>query len=128
MKFLCLAYYDPAKFDALSDAQRQAIVSQCPRFDEALIATGALLMHGSLATPADSGSVRPRGGKPLVVDGPYAETKEHVGGFFMIEARDLAEASTIASLHPAAQLGESVGWGIEIRPIGYFKEFAGTPA
>ena len=128
MKFLCLAYYDPAKFDALTDAQRDAIVSQCPRLDQALIASGALVMHGSLATPADSSSVRPRGGRPAVVDGPYAETKEYVGGFFMIEARDLCDAAAIASLHPAAQLGESVGWGIEIRQVDYFRQFAASPA
>ena len=126
-KFLCLAYYDPARFDALTSAQRDAIVSQCAAHDAKLKASGALVLHGSLAVPADSRGVRPRGGKPLVVDGPYTETKEQVGGFLLIEAHDLDDAVRVASLHPAATLGESVGWGIEIRPIGYFRQFSGGP-
>jgi hypothetical protein len=53
-----------------------------------------------------------------MTDGPFAETKEQVGGFFMIEAKDMDEAMSIASKHPAAHLGEQVGWGIEVRPLG----------
>jgi hypothetical protein len=63
-------------------------------------------------------SVRPRNGRPVVTDGPFVETKEQVGGLIVIEAKDLNEAIRIASLHPAAHLGEDIGWGIEIRPIG----------
>jgi len=61
--------------------------------------------------------IRPRDGKPVVTDGPYVETKEQVGGLVIIEAADLNEAVRIASLHPAAHLGEKLGWGVEIRPI-----------
>ena len=53
----------------------------------------------------------------MVSDGPFVETKERVGGLFLIEARDLNDAIRVASLHPAAHLGEQLGWGIEIRPI-----------
>ena len=53
----------------------------------------------------------------LVTDGPYAETKEQVGSYFQIEARDLNQAIEVASKHPAARLNEHLGWGIEIRPI-----------
>lgn len=54
-----------------------------------------------------------------MTDGPYAEAKEMVGGFFIIEAADKDEAVRVASLHPAATLGECVGWGIEVHPIGF---------
>ena len=62
-------------------------------------------------------SLRPRGGKVSVTDGPYAETREQLGSYFLIEARDLDEAIRVASKHPAAQLNEHLGWGVEIRPI-----------
>ena len=57
-----------------------------------------------------------------MTDGPYAEAKEMVGGFFIIEAADKDEALRVASLHPAATLGEDVGWGIEVHTIGFFAQ------
>jgi hypothetical protein len=120
MKYLCLAYYDVRKFDALAPADLDAIVSQCRRYDEALRESGHLIVQASLGSPSASTTVRPRNGKPSVTDGPFIETKEQVGGFFLIEARDLNEAIRVAAKHPAANLGEQVGWGIEVRPIeGY---------
>jgi hypothetical protein len=95
-------------------------VSQCRRYDEALRESGHLIVQASLGSPSASTTVRPRNGKPSVTDGPFIETKEQVGGFFLIEARDLNEAIRVAAKHPAANLGEQVGWGIEVRPIeGY---------
>ena len=120
MKYLCLAYYDAQKFDALSPTELDAIVSQCPLHDEALRQSGQLVVQASLGSSSATTTVRPRNGKPSVTDGPFMETKEQVGGFFIIEARDLNEAIRVASKHPAANLGERVGWGIEVRPIeGY---------
>ncbi len=120
MKYLCLAYYDERKFEALSKAEFDAIVSKCPHYDEALRDSGHLIVQASLQSPRATTTVRPRNGKPSITDGPYVETKEQVGGFFIIEARDLNEAIRVASKHPAANLGEQVGWGIEVRPIeGY---------
>jgi hypothetical protein len=121
VKYLCLAYYDPQAFDALSPAEVESIVSKCPAYDEALRASGHLVVQASLGAPHDSTAVRPRNGRPTVTDGPYVETKELAGGFFIIEARDLNEAIRVASMHPAAHLGERVGWGIEIRPIERFE-------
>jgi len=118
MKYLCLAYYDEQKFDALSKDEFNALVSQCPKHDEELRRTGQLVLQASLVAPKTTTTIRPKNGKPLVTDGPYTETKEQVGGFFMIEARDLNEAISIASKHPAAHLGEQVGWAVEVRPIG----------
>ncbi len=123
MKYLCLAYYDVEKFGALPKAEIDAIVSRCAQHDAELRASGRLVLHGSLGEPASSMAIRPRGGQPAVTDGPYAETKELVGGFFLIEAQDLNDAVRVASKHPAAHLGEHVGWGIEIRPVDYFEQF-----
>ena len=119
MKFLCLGYYNERKFDALPKAEMDAIVRQCQTHDEALRKSGNLIITASLASPRTTTSVRPSNGKPMVTDGPFAETKEQIGSFFIIEARDLSEATQVASQHPAAHLGEQVGWGVEVRPIDY---------
>lgn len=121
MKYLCLAYYDPKKFAAMAAAEVQALVSQCPAKDAELRCTGQLLLSASLKGPEAVMALRPRGGKPQLTDGPYTEAKELVGGFFIIEAADRDEALRLASLHPAATLGEQAGWGIEIHPIGFFQ-------
>ena len=121
MKFLVLAYYDEKAFDAMSPAEREALVSQCPPRDAALYASGHMLSVASLGRPKESVSIRPRGGKPTITDGPYMETNEVLGSFFLIEAADMEEAVRVASLHPAASLGEHVGWGIEVRPIGFWR-------
>jgi hypothetical protein len=117
MKYLCLAYYNEKLFDAMPKAQFEAIVSQCPAHDEELRKSGHLVIQASLGSPRATITVRPSNGKPSVTDGPFTETKEQVGGFFIIEARDLNEAIRVASKHPAAHLGEQMGWGIEVRPI-----------
>jgi hypothetical protein len=118
MKYLCLAYYDEKTFDALTPADMAAIAEECRPLDEELQRTGRLLEIASLTPSKDSVSLRPRGGKVSVTDGPYAETKEQLGSYFLIEARDMDEAVEIASKHPAARLNEHLGWGIEIRPLG----------
>lgn len=122
MKYLCLAYYDEKKFDALSKAEVEAIVGRCPPHDEALRNSGHLLVQASLGPARSTMSIRPSNGKASIVDGPFAETNEQVGGFFIIEAQDLNEAIRVASKHPAAHLGEAVGWGVEVRPIERFEQ------
>ena len=120
MKYLCLAYYNPEKFAAMAPADVQALVSKCPVEGVELNRTGRMVVSASLGAPQAAFTLLPRGGKPQLTDGPYAEAKEMVGGFFIIEAADKDEAVRVASLHPAATLGESVGWGIEVHPIGFF--------
>jgi hypothetical protein len=117
MRFLCLAYYDERKFDQLSDAERAAIGPECRPHDEALRRSGRVREIGSLGPTSASVSLRPRDGKPVITDGPFAETKEQLGSYFLIEARDLDEAVQVASKHPAARLNAQLGWGIEVRPI-----------
>ncbi len=116
MKYLCLAYGDPKKMEKLSKEQLAALFERCQAFDAEMKATGQYLEAKSLEW--DTVTLRPTGGKPIVSDGPFVETKEKVGGLVVIEARDLNDAIRVASLHPAARMGEDLGWAIEIRPIG----------
>ena len=102
MQFLCLAYYDEKKFDALTRDELDALVAQCKVHDEELRQGGRMTMVASLAAPAASRSIRPKNGRPSITDGPYAEAKECLGSFFIIEAADLDEATAEASKHPAA--------------------------
>lgn len=124
MKYLCLAYYDPAKFAAMAPDAVQALVTQCPPRDEQLKASGHLLVSASLAGADQAVTLRPRQGRTRATDGPFTESKEIVGGFFILEAADRDEALRVASLHPAAALGEEVGWGLEIHPIEFCQQFA----
>jgi hypothetical protein len=117
MKYLCLGYYDEKKFNSLPRNELHTLVNQCQPHDQALHNSGQLDMVASLAAPHSSASLRPKNGEPSITDGPYAETKEQVGAFFIIDARDLNDAIRVASKHPAAHLGEEVGWGVEVRPI-----------
>ena len=122
MKYLCLAFYDPARLAALPPEEVRAMVAQCPAKDDELKASGHLRVSASLGGADKAISIRPRGGRPVVKDGPFTEAKEVVGGFFIIEASSVEEAVKIARLHPAAELGEQAGWGIEMHPIGMYRE------
>ena len=115
MKYLCLAYGDQAKMAALSKSAFDDLVARCKQHDEELHRSGHFVAAHSLEWEVTT--IRPRNGQPLVTDGPFVETKEKVGGLVIIEARDLNDAIRIASLHPAAHLGEQLGWAIEVRPI-----------
>lgn len=117
MKYLLMAYGDEKKCKALTPEEMQALGKKCGLKDEELKRTGKMFMSGSLEW--DAVSIRPRNGKPVVTDGPYIEGREVVGGWVMIEARDMNEAIQIAQLHPAATLGEELGWGIELRAFGH---------
>ena len=122
MKYLCLAYYEPAKFEAMPAAELRAIVSQCPNHDTALRNSGHLVAVASLQPSTSTVTVRPGNGRMCITDGPFVETKEQVGAFFIIEAENAKQAIQVASMHPAAQLGEELGWGIEVRPIDVFEQ------
>ena len=118
MKFLCLAYYDPAATSAMPEPEFAAIARQCPPFDEELRGTGQLVMVASLGEPASTRVIKTRRSRKLhVTDGPFTESKELVGSFFILEATDMEDAVRVASLHPAARIGEEVGWVVEVWPI-----------
>jgi hypothetical protein len=111
MKYLCLAYGDQRKMEALTKGEFEDLVARCKGHDEELRRTGHVVLTESLEWA--TATIRPRGGKSLVTDGPFVESKEKVGGLFILEARDLNEAIRLASLAPAAHLGEQLGWAIE---------------
>lgn len=115
MKYLCLLYGNQEKMSKLSKAEFSSLAEQCRDHDAELQRTGAVRTVETLEW--DVTTVRARNGKPTVIDGPFVETRDVVASFLMIEARDLNDAIRIASLHPAANMGEDLGWGIEIRPV-----------
>lgn len=112
MRYVCLIYNEPARLEAMTPADWQELVSETEAFDAALTRNGQLIACERLASVDTATSVRFRGAKPSVTDGPFTETKEHLGGFLLIEARDLDEATRIAAACPPARLG-----GIEVRPV-----------
>ncbi|WP_255378672.1 YciI family protein [Pelomonas sp. KK5] len=119
-KYLGLAYFTPEKFAAMSPDDVKALVSQCPALDKKMQETGKMLVSASLGDLENWRTLRPRGGKTHVSDGPYTEAKEVVGGLFIIEADSEEEALKIASMHPAATVGEAGGWAVELIPMDFY--------
>ncbi|BDU22188.1 YciI family protein [Dyella sp. GSA-30] len=120
MKYLGLAYFTPEKFAAMAPDDIKALVSQCPALDEKMRATGKVLVSASLGDLENWRTLRTRSGKRQISDGPYTESKEVVGGLFIIEADSHEEALSIASMHPAATLGEEGEWAVELIPMDFY--------
>jgi hypothetical protein len=116
VRYLCLGYYDTAAYDRLSEADRLAMARECAPHDAELRATGRMLSVASLAHGVHA-TLRPSESGTSVTDGPFAEAKEMVGSFFVIEADDMEDAVRVASLHPAARVRSDLGFAIEVRPI-----------
>ncbi|MGZ5099420.1 MAG: YciI family protein [Usitatibacter sp.] len=112
MKFICLVYNEERNLDDLSEGELGAFVVECGAWVEDLRAGGHYVSSMGLQSVRTATTVRIRGGKVSVTDGPFAETKEQLGGFTLIDARDLNEALQIASRLPAARIGS-----IEVRPV-----------
>jgi hypothetical protein len=112
MKFLLLVYNEEAALEALPDGEFDSMMRGCLAHADELVAQGTLLGYQQLEAAGSAKSVRIRGGRTSVVDGPFAETKEILGGFNLIEAEDIEEAVRIASEFPWAATG-----CIEVRPI-----------
>ena len=113
MRFLCLVVVDERKLAALSKNEAQALDDISLDHDEKLRQSGKFLAAAALEPVRASKLVRVKDGKVLVTDGPFAETKEQVGGFILIDAKDLDEAIALASKIPA---GQRLG-GIIVRPV-----------
>ena|SRR5436190_964534 len=112
MKYLCLAYEEEQKLNALSKAEWDALRNETLAYVEQLAKKGTLISAEPLKSVRTARTVRVRNGKLSITDGPFAETKEILGGFFLINASDLNEAMQIAANWPSARLGS-----IEVRPI-----------
>lgn len=112
MKYVCLAYEEEAKLNCLSKAEWDSLRTETLAYVEKLRAMGILLAAEPLQSIRTAATVRVRQGKISVTDGPFAETKETLGGFFLIEVRNREEALKVAIEWPSARIG-----GIEVRPI-----------
>jgi hypothetical protein len=109
MKYMLLIYGDE---NALSESERVACYKESAGLADKLAANGQFIATSPLHPTAAATSVRMRGGKRLITDGPFAETHEQLGGYFLVEAKDLDEAIAIAGQIPGAK------WGtVEVRPI-----------
>lgn len=115
MQYLCLVYGEEERLAAMDDRE-------CLAYDTALRMSGHCLASEALQPVATATTVRVRNGRMTVFDGPFAETKEQLAGFYLIEARDLNEALQLAAKIPPAQVG-----CIEVRPIRPIREMSRTP-
>jgi hypothetical protein len=115
MKYLCLIYDEEKKIGGMSKSESDAFMGEYFAFTEGIRKSGHYLAGEALQPVQTATTVRVRSGKMSTTDGPFAETKEQLGGFYMINARDLNDAIQVASQIPSARLGS-----IEVRPIMEF--------
>ena len=121
MKYMLLIYHDEQAWKRLTAAEHQEIYREYRQLIQELQSNGQYLAGDQLQPTTTASSVRVRNGKQMVTDGPFAETREQLGGFFMIEANDLAEAANIAGRIPSSRMGS-----VEIRPV--VESASATPA
>jgi len=112
MKYLCLVYYPEATVEQMSPEDWLALNYECVRYGEALAGTEHRVTGAALEPTRTAVTVRVRQGQASVTDGPFAETREQLAGFYLIEARDMDDAVQVAARIPPARLGS-----IEIRPV-----------
>ena len=112
MKYLCLIYSDPSIWSRLSKTEIESMMAEYRAFTESIQESGQFVDGDRLASTEMASTVRVRDGKTSTTDGPFAETKEQLGGYYMIEARDLNEAIQVAARIPGARFGT-----IEVRPV-----------
>jgi hypothetical protein len=112
MKYMLLIHDNETAWGTLSEEERQRIMADYRRFTEEIRASGHYRAGSQLQPTSTATSVRVRNGKRLVTDGPFAETREQLGGYYLVEATDLDEAIRLAERLPSATIGT-----IEIRPL-----------
>ena len=112
MTYLCLVYFEPSAMEALSDSEKKVLDRDSLAYDRELERTGHYVVANALQPVKTARTVRMRRGKVTQSDGPFAETKEHLGGFILINASNMDEATEVASKIPMARVGT-----IEVRPI-----------
>jgi hypothetical protein len=112
MKYICLGYMEEKKWEMMSDSERNTMLDECFAYDDALRKSGHFAGGEALQSPRNAATLRWEGGKVSITDGPYAETKEQLGGILVLEATDLNHAIQLMSKHPGVK-----GGPFEIRPI-----------
>ena len=111
MKYVCLGYMDPKKWVTMSEGERNAFIDGCFDYDDELRKNGHFAGGEALQGPQNAVTLRYENGKVSITDGPYAETKEQLGGILILEATDLNHAIQLMSKHPGVR-----GGPFEIRP------------
>jgi hypothetical protein len=112
MKYVCLGYLDEKTWDAMSESERNALMDECFAYDDVLRKGGHFVGGEALQSARNATTLRYRNGRVSVTDGPYAETKEQLGGILILEATDLNHAIQLMSKHPGVKAGP-----FEIRPV-----------
>jgi len=111
MKYICLGYIDEDKWQGISESERNAFMDQCFAYDDVLRKNGHFAGGDALQSARNAVTLHWKSGKVSITDGPYAETKEQLGGILILEARDLNHAIQLMSNHPGVKAGP-----FEIRP------------
>ena len=117
MKYICLGYIQPGKFENMSESERNTVFDECFSYNDELRKNGHLVAEEPLQPANTAVTVYWKNGKVAVTDGPYAETKEQLGGIQVLEARDLNHAIQLISQHPGVKYGP-----FEIRPAADLNE------
>lgn len=112
MKFICLGYADESLFASMPKEEMDATIEECFAYDDELRRGGHFAGGEALQSATNAVTIRRRSGKVEVTDGPYAETKEQIGGILYLEAKDLNQAIALMSKHPGTKFGP-----FEIRPV-----------
>lgn len=111
MKYICLGYIEPNKWETMPEPERNAMMDECFTYDDELRKNGHFAGGEALQPPQAAATLRWKDGKVSITDGPYAETKEQIGGILILEARDMNHAIQLMSKHPGVKAGP-----FEIRP------------
>jgi hypothetical protein len=112
MKYVCLGYLEPGKFEGMTEAEQHAMLDECFEYNDHLRANGYVVAEVPLQPAETALTLYWKNGKVATTDGPYAETKEQLGGLHILEARDLNHVIQLMSQHPGMKYGS-----IEIRPV-----------
>jgi len=117
MKYVCLGYYDEKEWETIAQKERTALMDECFAYDDVLRKNGHFVRGEGLQSARTAATLRWKNGKAIVTDGPYAETKEQLGGLLVLEATDLNQAIQLMSEHPGVKIGP-----FEIRPAADLSE------
>lgn len=123
MKYLVLCYYDVKEFEALSKDRLAEMIEKCKALDIDFKKTGKVDFVASQSDLQTWRCIRgPKGGKPTVTQGPWTQSNEQVGAFFIVDAKDYDEALAVAMKHPGPNITEYLGGGLEIRACDFYEE------
>jgi hypothetical protein len=111
VKYICLGYMNPKKWETMPERERNAMIVECFAYDDVLRKKGHFIGGEALQSARNATTLRWKNGKVSITDGPYAETKEQLGGILVLEAKDLNHAIQLMSKHPGVKAGP-----FEIRP------------